>query len=126
MIQEDLSYTPRSVVNRPKRDKRLGATPATSVSAARDRAIAGTPVLKGDNRVLNSPVFRADGRALLPLEALTDRTCRFPLGDPLLPGFGFCGKATTERHDARGRPISRSKYCEDHHRISTVRMETTR
>lgn len=41
---------------------------------------------------------RSKGVTLLQL---TDETCRFPLGDPQMPGFYFCG----------AKPIEGSPYC---------------
>lgn len=44
---------------------------------------------------------------LLGIMDLTDTTCRWPQGDPLLPGFGFCGHGIKEgsvycaKHSAR-------------------------
>jgi GcrA cell cycle regulator len=35
---------------------------------------------------------------------LTNRTCKWPIGDPLEPGFHYCGHAT----------VSGSPYCELH------------
>lgn len=45
-----------------------------------------------------------DVTALIGLLALTDQTCKFPIGDPLLPGFGFCGKP----------PAPEKVYCPHH------------
>lgn len=42
---------------------------------------------------------------LIALTALTDETCRFPVGDPKVQGFGFCGVQVQE-----GSP-----YCPAHH-----------
>ena len=39
----------------------------------------------------------------VPLMALTGKCCRWPLGDPLEPGFGFCGA-----------PRERGSYCAEH------------
>jgi GcrA cell cycle regulator len=48
----------------------------------------------------------ADGRPLLRLEQLTEATCKWPFGDPLKPGFGFCGDHSLEN----------SPYCAIHKR----------
>lgn len=40
----------------------------------------------------------------IPLIELTDKTCKWPIGDPLEPGFRFCGHQSEE-----GKP-----YCERH------------
>jgi GcrA cell cycle regulator len=45
-----------------------------------------------------------DVTALIGLLKLTDQTCKFPIGDPLLPGFGFCGK----------QPEPEKVYCAHH------------
>lgn len=45
---------------------------------------------------------------MISLLDLTDRTCRYPIGDPLQPGFGFCGHAC-----AYGKP-----YCAHHQSVS--------
>lgn len=42
----------------------------------------------------------------LSLIQLTERTCKWPIGDPLQPGFYFCGQHSDEE----------SPYCEFHHR----------
>jgi len=36
--------------------------------------------------------YRKDGK--ITLEDLRHNSCRWPIGDPLLPGFGYCGAAT--------------------------------
>lgn len=42
---------------------------------------------------------------MLAATDLTPRTCRYPIGDPGAPGFGFCGHAVTEFRC----------YCDYHH-----------
>ena len=49
-----------------------------------------------------------DVTALVGIMDLTANTCRWPHGDPLLPGFGYCGKYT----DA-------GPYCADHAKRAT-------
>lgn len=46
-----------------------------------------------------------DVTSLLGIMDLRDDTCRWPHGDPLLAGFGFCGKPVKEG----------SSWCPDHH-----------
>jgi GcrA cell cycle regulator len=49
-----------------------------------------------------------DVTRLIGLEQLTERTCKFPIGDPLEPGFGFCG---------RPKPFDvKEPYCDRHAR----------
>ncbi len=45
----------------------------------------------------------------LPFESLTDKTCRWPIGDPCNPDFHFCGA-----------PISKRSYCGYHANIAFV------
>lgn len=59
------------------------------------------------------------GLKLKSILELTDDTCRWPIGDPLEPGFGFCGCQTREG----------KSYCEDHYqrsRMSFGKPETER
>ena len=49
------------------------------------------------------------GANLISILLLTDRTCKWPIGDPLKPDFGFCGCAPVE-----GKP-----YCERHRARAT-------
>jgi GcrA cell cycle regulator len=53
------------------------------------------------------PVFVKDV-ARLQLIELTDATCKWPVGDPLQPGFGFCGLPAADGH----------VYCPTHHHRS--------
>ena len=47
---------------------------------------------------------------MIPLTELTSSTCRWPVGDPRDPGFGFCGHP----------PKTGSVYCGFHHKQSHV------
>src|SRR5690606_22606080 len=47
----------------------------------------------------------------ISVEQLTGRTCRWPVGWPGAPGFGFCGHRTRDG----------SVYCEAHHRAAYTR-----
>ena len=49
-----------------------------------------------------------DGMLMLDLVQLTEHTCKWPVGDPQLAGFGFCGLEPVD-----GRP-----YCKFHNRRS--------
>ena len=67
------------------------------------------------------PAFRAapridpddgvDVTRLVGLVDLTSHSCRWPHGDPMLPGFGFCGKPI-----AGGRTVADEPYCDQHKR----------
>ena len=54
------------------------------------------------------PVSPPPPPAAIPLMQLTSRTCRWPLGDPHEPRFGFCGARVP--HDA--------PYCCEHRAIA--------
>jgi GcrA cell cycle regulator len=52
----------------------------------------------------------------ISLLQLTEETCKWPIGDPLLPDFYFCG-----RHSNEGKP-----YCEFHSRRAYHQVEKKR
>lgn len=52
-----------------------------------------------------------DDRSPVPLMALGKHDCKWPLGDPLLPGFGYCGLPAD----------GGAHYCERHHSRSVGR-----
>jgi GcrA cell cycle regulator len=49
-------------------------------------------------------------KPLHPLERLGHRDCRWPLGDPRVPGFKWCGKKI--------EPNQNGPYCKEHHQIA--------
>lgn len=51
----------------------------------------------------------------IPLLIATDETCRWPIGDPLLPGFGYCGRAVD------GGAV----YCLEHRARGTTNFKAT-
>jgi len=55
----------------------------------------------------NVMVFRPKG-GLIPLEKLTESSCRWPIGDPREKGFGFCGCPK----------VAESSYCVNHERVA--------
>lgn len=59
------------------------------------------------------PVLDIPPHERVPLQALTDESCRWPIGDPGHPGFGFCN----------GKHIRGFKYCGFHARIAYRRPE---
>jgi GcrA cell cycle regulator len=48
---------------------------------------------------------------MVPLDALAGNDCRFPVGDPLKPEFGFCG-----------HPRERGAYCAGHAALAYNRI----
>lgn len=82
-------------------------------------ALREEPVLPSNSRFLRSDVWNPQpGQVLLPLEKLTENTCRWPLSDPVA---GFCGQQTAT--DKRGRQRS---YCPHHHNRSIDRRIETK
>ena len=72
-----------------------------------------------------APVARARARPAALADAvatvfdtahLTARTCRWPIGDPALAGFGYCG---------RPAPL-KTPYCAEHHAVGHVRVVQAR
>jgi GcrA cell cycle regulator len=49
---------------------------------------------------------------LLGILQINEHTCKWPIGDPLEAGFGFCGEHTREG----------SRYCRKHHRRAHIRL----
>ena len=81
------------------RAKRLGMRSGlTSAKVLQSRNAHPSPeVLEVDDDL-------PDVTNLIGLAELTEHTCKWPLGDPQKPGFGFCGQPSVE-----GKP-----YCEFH------------
>lgn len=100
--------------NRPKR--RTNAQILADAKATRHAPAEKVHGNRGMQRVhLDAPVFEplpeepeegVDVTRLLGILQLTEHTCKWPHGDPLLPGFGFCGRALG--------PDSKSPYCDEH------------
>jgi len=81
--------------------------PAVSRIAKHKRRPIGPPA--------DLPIPPVPSVGLLSLLQLTEHTCKWPIGDPKLAGFGFCGSVSVP-----GKP-----YCADHcsqaySRVSTV------
>lgn len=79
---------------------------AASVVRDEQRRAAGTLVVPPDPP--KPPTFRQIG-----LLELRNDTCRFPIGDPREPGFGFCG---APQADAAAKRV----YCPYHQALSWV------
>lgn len=81
-----------------------------SVSAAFKPAAPPKPIpTPAVEKPLEPPVktLRLHSGALVTLIDLGARQCKFPIGDPKVENFGFCG----------GR-IKRGPYCDSHHEIA--------
>lgn len=122
MSLSDLTSSPMNVAaRRPKRLHRNNGQPKPqSVAAARERALDGA--LKPDNKFLSSPVWQGEPR--VSLLQLNDLTCKWPIGDPLKPGFGFCGEQTKEKPRGKdGSYRGTFPYCPHHQQIATAPKE---
>lgn len=98
--------------------------PRTRIHAARKPNTKGQPKATAiTHRLETAPVFKVepmpvedlagvDTSRLIGLLALTEHTCKWPLGDPLLAGFGFCGEPSKDG----------SSYCHEHHAVAYVRV----
>jgi GcrA cell cycle regulator len=106
-------------VDKPK--KSGGGGFAFAVARARKAAAAGEPVVSAAEAILGTGTQGAskftdpyptivDEQKVISLVELTERTCKWPIGDPLEPGFGFCGQP----------PIEGKPYCQRHHDRGTV------
>lgn len=56
------------------------------------------------------PISDCPSGELIGLMALSDETCRYPVGDPHVDGFGFCGLST----------VSGSPYCNEHEQLTRL------
>lgn len=73
------------------------------------KAVAKAPVADQADRAARADVFK--GSPGVSFEDLQPRgQCRWPIGDPAKPGFGYCGAT----------PLPENTYCETHHRIARV------
>ena len=78
---------------------------------------SGTPQLEADSAGPNAGEgLRAREPLRVPLVALTDATCRWPLGDPEAGDFAFCGLPS----------LPRKPYCEDHAKLAYQPMASRR
>ncbi|MDR3473361.1 MAG: GcrA family cell cycle regulator [Devosia sp.] len=85
---------------------------ARAAGAASISEVLTKGMQQGDRVVVSKPVIRDSDVVPIPLMALTNQTCRWPLGDPLEPDFGFCGQPIVD-----GKSIlDREPYCARHKR----------
>lgn len=54
--------------------------------------------------------------SLISISDLNEFTCRYPIGDPLSPYFGYCGAPTEEN----------KPYCPGHCRLAYIQREESR
>ncbi|MGE3143302.1 MAG: GcrA family cell cycle regulator [Hyphomonadaceae bacterium] len=100
-----LGLAGRATPSRPaKRPVRTARPRPMSPSAPRLRTPSLAPALVVP---VLEPMLQADGRAVSVL-TLTDRMCKFPIGDPSEADFAFCGRDSNEN----------GPYCPDHARLA--------
>lgn len=74
------------------------------------------PVFKPDAADIAVGAWNAlPGTEPIGIMDLTSSTCRWPIGDPKQPGFGFCGAA----------PVAGSSYCATHRHRSLRRTDAS-
>ena len=119
------------------RSDRLAATRAGEDAAAAMRSPPDFPAAAGLRELGSGDAVRASGTSRLeadsaapsageglrareplriPLVALTEATCRWPLGDPEAGDFAFCGLPS----------LPRKPYCEDHAKLAYQPMASRR
>lgn len=108
---------PRLKQARPATAAKPRPAKAASTPAAGPVRVSAIAAPTAQTAAAPSPV--APEPRMLPLTALTEQTCRWPVGDPKTEAFGFCG------HAAHGR----SPYCAHHtavsvseHRLKPIRI----
>lgn len=91
-----LPIRPNIAAGKVKRTAMLLARPRAKEEADPGNPIrqAGLAILEATNRV-DLPVSKR-----VTIMALTPTSCRFPLGDPSQPGFGFCGKPALDPNNS--------------------------
>lgn len=90
---------------------------AFKISQARKDGLEGTDAMEAVLGKRTAPIVEEieegiDVTHLLGVMQVSDRTCRYPHGDPLLPNFGFCART----------PKPSSVYCPEHHARCYVRV----
>lgn len=111
-MRQSLNAGP-SVRSQPRRG-RTGGAGQISAAAIRHRVEArrAAAVIPEEREEGN------DVSHLIGILELREDTCRWPIGDPLDPDFGFCGAHVPAVPLGQRRP----PYCEDHQRRSRIRL----
>jgi GcrA cell cycle regulator len=129
---------PASAAPRPRPTPRgpgVRRTPSTSGSRGglsgatlKPRSLAPAPILGATALKITEDLDMAAEVAVQPTELfipveqrltlleLNEHTCKWPIGDPLTPGFYFCGQ-----HSEEGKP-----YCEFHSRRAFHQIDKKR
>jgi GcrA cell cycle regulator len=98
----------------PSRPHSPGGRPSTRLRAtAGGTRRAATPVRQARQEAPAAPRVQIELSPTATLVTLTEHACRWPIGDPDQPGFGFCG-----RLKAHG-----TTYCTGHSAMSVRRRD---
>jgi GcrA cell cycle regulator len=99
--------------------KRGGSTPKAAALAAKPATVTVfTRPNYGTAEPLPKEEKPSDYAKLYSVQELTEGMCRFPIGDPLQPDFGFCGKDKVP-----GKPYCIS-HCQRAYRPPEVRQRS--
>lgn len=98
-----------------RKNVRVGKAIESAVNSARLKAsltrvriVPIVPVALPPKPIERKKVIKRVPAGCIPFEALTAHSCRWPIGDPSSPDFGYCG-ATKE--------IGQS-YCDEHRKVA--------
>ncbi|MEO8883557.1 MAG: GcrA family cell cycle regulator [Devosia sp.] len=109
---------PRSGAPRRTSSGTMGARSSLSASVMKHRSMGGAPMIGAtalkisEDLEVEAYVAPQVQELFIPVEQrlsllqLSEQTCKWPIGDPLLPEFYFCGQ-----HSEDGKP-----YCDFHSR----------
>ncbi len=107
--------TPSRPVKRPPRLARPKpqhqVRPATATAASAGGTVRSVPAVAGEPRppepvIVSAPIEpkRLPNGDMVTVLTVKDSMCKWPVGDPADPAFGFCGRSTNDS----------SPYCTEH------------
>lgn len=111
-MRQSLNAGP-SVRSQPRRGRTGGAGQSSAAAIVHRVEVRRATVVIPEEREEGNDVSH-----LIGIMDLRDDTCRFPIGDPLEPNFGFCGAHVPAVPEGQRRP----PYCEHHQRRSRIRL----
>jgi len=92
----------------PKAGRRVGKAIESAVKSARLKTVPQrTYIAPLEPQAVNV----VDETKRIPFEALTAHSCRWPIGDPSSPNFGYCGE----------KKLAGRSYCAAHYQRSVVK-----
>lgn len=94
---------------KPAGPRKTGATRPTMKQTSPGQGAAGSTSQPHEDVMLKEPVsLEAPASRKITLMQLTETTCKWPTGDPTMPGFSFCGHNSQD-----DKP-----YCEFHSKLA--------